>query len=298
VKNARNEIPQNDLDVFQDDGALPAAREMNLEVLIPVRNPAEVFAQTIDSLAAQTDRDFSVLISDNFSTSGAEQIENALEKLSGAGIAARKIQPPSELGRVEHWNWLHQQSNADWLKPLFAGDWLEPAYVSRVRETAAATPACRYIYSNGYTHRPGLPDFTAHNKWAGRFNTAREMQDVVLRHGMQFGPPSAAAYGRQAFLSAGGYDPKLPIAADSYLFCKLAAQFGAAGIQEKLVHFNIHAARFSTGLSEKRRETFCESISYFFKLARDVRAAGGRIPIFGFLRLLARTTRDYLSRKP
>jgi hypothetical protein len=270
---------------------------MTIEVLIPVRNPTEVFAKTFDSLAAQTDRNFSVLISDNFSTKGSEQIESALKKLSEAGIAARKVRPPSELGRVEHWNWLHQQSGADWLKPLFAGDWLEPAYISRVREIADATPACRYIYSNGYTHRPGEPDFTSHNRWAGRFNTAKEMQDVVLRHGMQFGPPSAAAYERQAFLSAGGYDPKLPITADSYLFCKLAARFGAAGVQEKLVHFNIHAARYSTGLPEKRRETFRETISYFFALARDVRADGGRIPVFGFLRLLARETRNYFFRR-
>jgi glycosyltransferase involved in cell wall biosynthesis len=270
---------------------------MNLEVLIPVRNPTGVFAKTIDSLAAQTDRDFSVLISDNFSTTGREHIEQALKKLGEAGIAARKIQPPSELGRVEHWNWLHHQSNADWLKPLFAGDWLEPAYISHVREIAATTPACRYIYSNGYTHQQGKPDITGTNKWAGRFNTAKEMQDVVLRYGMQFGPPSAAAYERQAFLSAGGYEPSLPITADSYLFCKLAARFGAAGIQEKLVHFNIHAARFSTGLSEKRWETFCENITYFFKLARDVRTDGGRIPIFGFLRSLAREMRNYCFRR-
>jgi glycosyltransferase involved in cell wall biosynthesis len=270
---------------------------MTLEILIPIRNPTDVFSKTADSLAAQTDKNFSVLISDNFSTTGREHIEQALKKLSEAGIFARKIQPPIELGRVEHWNWLHQQSNADWLKPLFGGDWLEPAYISRVREIAATTPACRYIYSNGYTHRPGLPDLTAHNQWAGRFSTAKEMQDVVLRNGMQFGPPSAAAYERQAFLSAGGYDPKLPIAADSYLFCKLAARFGAAGIQEKFVHFNIHAARFSTGLPEKRWETFRETMTYFFKLARDVRADGGRIPIFGFLRLLARETRNYCLKR-
>src|SRR5690348_1069158 len=99
---------------------------MTIEVLIPVRNPTEVFAKTIDSLAAQTDKKFSVLISDNFSTRGTEHIEASLQTLSAAGISARKIQPPSELGRVEHWNWLHHQSQADWLKPLFAGDWLEP----------------------------------------------------------------------------------------------------------------------------------------------------------------------------
>jgi len=249
---------------------------MNLEILIPLRNPTEVFGKTIESLVAQTDRNFSVLISDNFSTSGVEHIEGALNKLSAAGIAARRIRPPAELGRVEHWNWLHRQSPADWLKPLFAGDWLEPVYAARLRETIAANPACRYVFSNGYTHRPGVEPWTGENPWTGRFRAAAEMQDVVLRYGMQFGPPSAAAYAREAFLAAGGYEPSLPITADSY------------------VHFHIHAARFTSGLRGKRWAPFRESITYYFKLLRDVRAVGGKIPVVGFLRLLARAGRDYL----
>ena len=267
---------------------------MNLEVLIPVRNPTEVFARTIDSLAAQTDRNFSVLISDNFSTKGSEHLDAALKNVAAAGIAARKIKPPMEMERVEHWNWLHYQSEAGWLKPLFAGDWLEPAYISRIREIAASNPACRYIFSNGYTHRPGLPDLTEHNLWAGRFNNAKEMQDVVLRCGMQFGPPSAAAYERAAFYALGGYPTMLPISADSLLFCTLAARFGAAGIQEPLVHFNIHAARFSTTLPGRRRDTFREAMTYYFMLGYHAWTERDRFPVAGFLRLLARETKNHL----
>ena len=270
---------------------------MILEVLIPVRNPTEVFEKTVESLAAQTDKNFSVLISDNFSTKGSEFFEAALKKLSAAGIAARKVQPPAELGRVEHWNWLHQESKADWFKPLFAGDWLEPIYIARLRETVAANPSCRYVFSNGFTYFPGEAPRTAPNTWTGRFRPPAEMQDVVLRFGMQFGPPSAAAYERQAFFSAGAYDPALPICADSYLFCKMAALFGTIGMPDRLFHFQIHAARFSHELPGKRWEYFRENISYYFKLARDVRAAGGRIPLFGFLRMLARAVRDHLLKR-
>ena len=270
---------------------------MFLEILIPIRNPTDVFDKTVESLALQTDKNFSVLISDNFSTKGQEHIAGALAKLATAGITACKIQPPAELGRVEHWNWLHEQSEADWLKPLFAGDWLEPIYVARLRETVAANPTCRYVFANGYPHRPGKAPETAPNPWTGRFNPPKVMQPGVLRYGMQFGPPSAAAYERQAFRSAGGYEVKLPISADSYLFCKLAALFGVAGMSEPLFHFQLHAARFSHELPGKRREAFRENMTYYFKLARDVRQAGGRIPVIAFSRLLARATRDYLSGK-
>ncbi len=269
---------------------------MTIEVLIPVRNPTEVFSKTIESLAAQLDKNFSVLISDNFSKQGTEHIEVALKKLSAVGISAKKIQPPSELGRVEHWNWLHQQSQAVWLKPLFAGDWLEPIYFTRLRETISAYPKCRYVFSNGYTHRPGEEPLTGENTRTGKFNSPKEMQDVVLRYGMQFGPPSAAAYERKAFFEAGGYDPKLPICADSYLFCKMAAMFGVAGMPEKLFHFQIHGARFSHELRGRQWGPFRESISYYFRLVGDVRRAGGKVPVFGFLRLLARAGKNYFSK--
>lgn len=268
---------------------------MTLEVLIPVRNPTEVFAKTIDSLVAQTDQDFSVLVSDNFSTQGGEHIEAALKQLSAHGIAARKIQPPMELGRVEHWNWLHYQSPADWLKPLFVGDWLEPDCMALVRKTIAANPACRYIWTNGYTHRPGHPDITGHNKWAGRFNPPEVMQDIVLRYAMQFGPPSATAYERETFYGMGGYRTELPIAADSYLYCTLSARCGAAGIQEKLCHMNVHNARFGALLPSKRREIYCEKRLYYSMMAYHSWTERDRFPVVGFLRLLAREVKGYLT---
>ena len=269
---------------------------MTLEILIPVRNPTEVFAQTIDSLAVQTDKNFAVLISDNFSTSGAEHLEATLKKLSAAGIAARKIQPPAELERVEHWNWLHYQSTADWLKPLFAGDWLEPTYVAQLREVVSVEPACRYVFSNGFTHFPGEAPHSFPNYWTGKFNPPAVMQNVVLRVGMQFGPPSAAAYERTAFISLGGYATHLPIVADSLLFCSLAARFGAAGIRETLFHMNIHAARFSTLLPGKRRDTFREVMTYLYLLGYHAWTERDRFPVAGFLRQLARESRNYLFR--
>ena len=75
--------------------------ETSLEILIPARNPGEVFRDTIDSLLAQTDRRFSVLISDNFSSGGSEQIARAAERLRVGGLAARVIRPPWELGPVQ-----------------------------------------------------------------------------------------------------------------------------------------------------------------------------------------------------
>jgi len=266
---------------------------MNLEVLIPVRNPTEVFFKTIDSIAAQTDRNFTVLISDNFSKTGQEYVENALAKLDGAGIAGRRIQPPAELGRVEHWNWLHYQSGAGWYKPLFAGDWLEPDYFAALHGIISGEPRCGYVYSGHVLHRGGGIQ-TVLSHWRGRFFTPEEMQDVVIRFAMQFGPPSAAAYRRDIFFNSGGYDPRLPICADSLLFCQLAARNGAYGLPKAYTHFLIHAARFSHQLPEKERETFREVLRYYAELGICAWQERWRFPKFGYLRLFAREIRRHL----
>src|ERR1700716_291691 len=103
-----------------------------LAVLIPLRNPTEVLRRTIASLTAQTDREFFVLLSNNHSTTGLNFIEEARNALEQSGLKVSLIQPPQELERIEHWNWMHFQSSAEWIKLLFAGDWLEPACITAI----------------------------------------------------------------------------------------------------------------------------------------------------------------------
>lgn len=263
-----------------------------LKIILPIRNPTEVLRQTITSLVAQTDRDFRVLVSDNFSSKGVELVDEAVAQLQSAGLTVRRVRPPVELGRVEHWNWAHHEATGAWLKPLFAGDWLEPGYVASWR-TAALNPACRYVFSNYTLHRSGHPPQPGESAETDRHWTAAEMRDTVLRHGMQFGPPSTATYQRDAFLAVGGYPTALPICADSLLFCTLAASFGATWLKERLCHFNIHGARFSTTLPGKRRQTLSETFTYSWLLAYQARAEGVAFSRVAFARMLARAWRDY-----
>ena len=56
-----------------------------LEVILPLRNPTAVIGQTVRSLATLTDRNFSVLISDNHSTKGVEFIQAAADEFRSNG---------------------------------------------------------------------------------------------------------------------------------------------------------------------------------------------------------------------
>ena len=264
-----------------------------IEVLLPLRNPTEALRHTLDSLLRQECRDFGVLLSDNHSTSGQALIEEAQQKLSQAGLSVRRLRPPMELKRVEHWNWIHFQSTADWLKPLFAGDWLEPSYLSRVLAEAKANPQGSYVYTS-FRHHQGAEATECRVAWSGRYFPPQEMGPKVLCYGMQFGPPSVAAYRREAFTAMGGYRMTLPICADSLLFCSLAARFGALGLSDILAHFHLHGSRFSTTLPGRQTAVFREKITVTALLTYHAFTEGIPIPLFGCLRLLAWELRQRL----
>lgn len=268
-----------------------------LEIILPARNPTAVLELTTRSLAAQTDRRFSVLLSDNHSTQGGEALDAAAVKLEEAGIPVRRVRPPFELGRVEHWNWAHHESTGDWLKPLFLGDWLEANYVAELRAAVSGHPECRYVFASFVYHQGDSPAAPLLNPWAGRFIRAEQMEKIVLGKGMQFGPPSAAAYERTAFASLGGYPTTLPICADSLLFCAMASRFGGLGLAEPLCHFNIHGARFSTKLPQQRRNTLRESATYYFMLAYRAWSERAAFSRTAFARLLAREFRAYAAKR-
>lgn len=264
-----------------------------LEIILPLRNPTEVLEQTVRSLIAQTDRDFSVMISDNYSTQGQEWMDAAAAQMEGAGIKVKRVRPPFELGRVEHWNWAHHEAKSEWLKPVFMGDWLEPDYVRQLRAGANGNPGCRYVFSSYVLHRLGEAPVTVKGAWTGRFYSAAELQRVVLGNGMQFGPPSVAAFEREAFIAVGGYPTPLPICSDALMFCAMASRFGALGLAEPLCHFNIHGARFSTNLPGRRKDTLRETFTYYFMLAYQAWAERRPFSLVAFARLLWREIRQF-----
>jgi hypothetical protein len=222
----------------------------DLEIIIPVRNPTEVFMKTIDSLAAQSDRGIRVLISDNHSTAGSEWIDRARQTLEAASIPVQFVQPRIEVGRVEHWNWSHRQSDAEWIKPLFVGDWLDVQYVAATKAAIVARPEVEIVHcSTGIHQSDGTRSDTV---YPGGFRTPEQVLAAAFAGGNAFGGPVNICFRREAFDLVGGYPPALPISADFWLILMLALRHGLATCPEVLVHFNYHPARFSSNFPTKR----------------------------------------------
>jgi hypothetical protein len=223
-----------------------------LEIVIPVRNPGDKLLESAGSLAAQSAKDFSVLFSDNFSNTGLEFLEKARGMLAGAGIAARIVKPPFELGRVEHWNWAHSQGRAAWLKPLFVGDLLGAEFVALLKERATATPAphvarCEFDFKTGGQTSPAM-----RAPCESRRLSPAEFLRYFPRYGNWIGGPINIAYSRLAWQSTSGYSPELPSCADFNLYVAMILRHGVELLPERLVTFQLHTQRFSHGIQKRR----------------------------------------------
>lgn len=229
---------------------IPAANSPSLEVVMPLRNPTDVLRQSIESLACQSTRDFSVCLSDNWSVRGQEYFEEAEAHLRGAGVMVRRVRPPIELGRVEHWNWAHHQCEGEWIKPLFAGDWLGAAYVETVRRAITEHPNVDLVNCSLASHF--ADGRVVETLFPGGYHSPEEVIAVTFRDGNHLGGPQNICLRKFAFTVAGGYPPALPVAGDYWVYLLLAIRHGVATCPEVLAHFNFHPDRFTTNLPLSR----------------------------------------------
>ena len=218
---------------------------------MPVRNPGTKLLETGASLAAQTDRDFGILLSDNHSTTGQDMMEQFHHEMASAGISVRQVKPPYALGRVQHWNWAHAEGRAEWLKPLFVGDLLLPLYVERLRQRIQIKSGAQIVRCD-FQMRKGDKISATSVPFQQTSLTPAEFLKYYPLLGNWIGGPINMAYRRAAWQAAGGYSTQLPGCADLRLNAMLAMRRGLEVIHEPLAVFQLHEQRFSHGIGKRR----------------------------------------------
>jgi glycosyltransferase involved in cell wall biosynthesis len=120
---------------------------------LPVYNGANYLAAALDSILAQSYGDFDLLISDNASTDGTEEICRAYIKRD---LRIRYIRRPSNLGAAPNYNVLVQMSESPYFKWAAHDDLLAPGFLGACvealdRDSAAvlAFTASTLIDDNG-----------------------------------------------------------------------------------------------------------------------------------------------------
>lgn len=217
-----------------------------LEIIIPVRDGGRRLLRTAASLAAQTEREFAVLLSDDFSAAWPAQVEEAQNQLEAAGIAVRRLRPPRGLKRLEHWNWAHTQSRADWLKLLLPGEELRPAYVEHLGRCVRERPHARLVRCDVELRTDWGP-VTERAPFTGKGVNAAEFAHFFPGRQRWMARTINVACDRGAWWGAGGYATQFPACAGLNFNVIQALHYGVENVPEPLAFVDITEDRCLNG---------------------------------------------------
>jgi hypothetical protein len=237
-----------------------------LEIIVPVRNPGVKLLETGSSLAAQTERGFSVVLSDNFSADGHDILMQFCDAMKSANIPVNRVQPPYGLGRVQHCNWVHGQGEAEWLKPLFTGDLLKPDYMEHLHLRVAARPQAQIVRCEAEVNTAEKIRVSAAAPFKQENLTPTEFLNYFPTSGNWIGGLINVAYRRAAWQAVGGYPPHLPALGGLKLIAIMALRYGIEMIHEPLAisqtHDDIRSNRcFETWLILRELRNYCLSVN-------------------------------------
>lgn len=240
-----------------------------MDIICPVYNGGDAFAETLRSLLAITQHDdLTLIVSDNHSRDGSPWRAD-LQVLQSKGWRTREVSPPDMLGRIAHWTWALQQGNSPFVKPLFVGDTILPAFAEvmpgLMDEHHAAMGCCQSV-----TLRP---DKDVHPNETGRVRSYshREFIDANLRHANIVGPLSAVIFRRSALTAALPFEDAWPWAADWRLYLRLSEHGKIFVAERNMIHFNQKANRLST-----QRSVIMKSLIEEFRVTRELSSATKR----------------------
>jgi glycosyltransferase involved in cell wall biosynthesis len=223
-----------------------------ITVLMPVYNGMPYIPEAVETVLAQDEQDWELVISDNGSTDATRAY---LSTLQDPRIRIHLQQ--DNLGIFGNLNFLLAQAQASIAKILCADDKLLPGALARIAAYMEERPWCavsrclalgnlaQYLPGQRAEHEGALP---AHLRPAAATLAFATFGNVV-------GNLSKAACRPQQVLALGGFDQNFPYAGDYEGWMRVANHHGIALQNEELIHERHHAAQ-NSNLLNRNNELF------------------------------------------
>ncbi len=195
-----------------------------VSVVIPVYNGARCVRRAIDSVLAQTCRDFELIVVNDGST------DETAEVLAGLGDRIRVVNKANG-GLSSARNAGIGAANGDYVAFLDADDWWLPRKLERQMEWLRAHPdatfcstAARIVDAQGKPLR----------EWRSPAFPGSTLEAIFAANGYVAGSGSAVIARREALFAAGGFDERLGSLEDIDMWMRLAARGAYHCIDEPL----------------------------------------------------------------
>lgn len=210
---------------------------MKISVCIPTFNSAAYIGRCLDSVLAQKDAEFEVIVCDNASQDGGWEI---VQSFTDARI--RAFRSDQNRGMAANFNRALQVANGEYVKLLCADDLLEPGalelqarFLEEYPEAAMVTCATRLIDSSGSV-------FATVKRFSKPvMMEAADLRAIYLIYGNLVGEPSAVLFRREAWLCAGPFRDGLATLIDLDMWLRLSRQGGVGYLPQPLCCIRRHA---------------------------------------------------------
>ena len=264
--------------------------EPTISVCIPTYNAAPWIAATIDSVLAQTRRDFELVILDDCS---ADDTLSIVRRYDNPRI--RLLVHARNMGAEAAWNRLLQEARGRFVKLLCCDDLIYPTCLelqaaileSPSHASVALVTGPRDIIDDAgavIVRRRGMTQ-------AGRVEGQTMIRRVVASGRNWIGEPLSVLFRREVATSAGGFDATEPYCIDIDLWCRLLAKGDLWVVPETVGAFRVSRSAWSFRLAGKQ----AAQDRAFFARIRDQLAPS--MPRWQVWLGQARCTRDALLRQ-
>lgn len=221
---------------------------MNLKpmvsVIIASYNHGKYLHQAIDSVLAQTYKNYEIIVVDDAST------DNTLEILKPylAKKCIRYIRNPENLGEAGSRNVGNTAAQGDYIAVLDADDWWYADKLEVQMHIMLENPNCVL----GFTGAMVVSDekcetYLLDKDWTSDIGIRLRLDNQIIH--------STVIYARSAVMAVNGYDETLPFAVDWDLWFRLMIHYGEDAfvyIDNPLLYYRIHQSNMSMNIDRNR----------------------------------------------
>lgn len=236
-----------------------------VSVVVPSYNSAAFIDSTIESILAQTFRDFELIVSDHSSTDGTW---DRLQRFAD-DPRVRLLRTEPGGGAPANWKRVSAEATGEYLKLVCGDDLIAPECLAEQVAPLEADDSVVMVAS-----QRSLIDARDHALMPGRGlggfsgtvpGPSAARRTVILGTNI-FGEPGCVLFRRSAFDSAGGWDDGEPFVIDQATYCNVLMLGRFHAVDQVLASFRISAQQWSVDLSQKQAD---QVVAFHHRLAES-----------------------------